>query len=134
MTTQTLPRTSPANAAPAHGAGPVRQIVTLVRRNLIHIKRQPEMLTDVTIQPVMFVLLFAYVFGGSIEIPGVNYKEWLLPGIMAQTMTFSSFIVAIGLNTDIGKGMVDRLRSLPIQRGSLLVARAVSALIHSRVQ
>ncbi|MBP6996094.1 MAG: ABC transporter permease [Phycicoccus sp.] len=133
MTTQTLPRTSPANAAPAHGAGPVRQIVTLVRRNLIHIKRQPEMLTDVTIQPVMFVLLFAYVFGGSIEIPGVNYKEWLLPGIMAQTMTFSSFIVAIGLNTDIGKGMVDRLRSLPIQRGSLLVARAVSALIHSSI-
>ena len=104
-----------------------------MRRNLIHIKRQPEMLTDVTIQPVMFVLLFAYVFGGSIEIPGVNYKEWLLPGIMAQTMTFSSFIVAIGLNTDIGKGMVDRLRSLPIQRGSLLVARAVSALIHSSI-
>ena len=68
----------------------------LVRRNLIHIKRQPEMLTDVTIQPVIFVLLFAFVFGGSITIPGVDYKEWLLPGIMAQTMAFSAFIVAVG--------------------------------------
>ena len=75
------------------------------------------MLTDVTIQPVMFVLLFAFVFGGSINIPGVDYKEWLLPGIMAQTMAFSSFIVAIGLNNDIGKGIVDRFRSLPIGRG-----------------
>lgn len=107
------------------------QVVALVRRNLIHIKRQPEMLTDVTIQPVMFVLLFAFVFGGSITIPGVNYKEWLLPGIMAQTMAFSSFVVAIGLNNDIGKGVVDRLRSLPIRRSSILVARSLSSLVHS---
>ena len=82
-----------ASPTPA-GAGRVRQITTLVRRNLTHIKRQPEMLTDVTIQPVMFVLLFAYVFGGSIQIPGVDYKPWLLPGIMAQTIAFSAFIVA----------------------------------------
>ncbi len=115
------------------GASRIRQITTLVRRNLTHIKRQPEMLTDVTIQPVMFVLLFAYVFGGSIQIPGVDYKPWLLPGIMAQTIAFSSFIVAIGLNTDIGKGMVDRLRSLPIQRSSILVSRSISALIHSSI-
>ena len=62
----------------------------------------------------MFVLLFAFVFGGSINVPGVDYKEWLLPGIMAQTMAFSSFVVAIGLNNDLGKGIVDRFRSLPI--------------------
>ena len=62
------------------GASRLRQILTLVRRNLTHIKRQPEMLTDVTIQPIMFVLLFAFVFGGSIQIPGVDYKPWLLPG------------------------------------------------------
>jgi len=115
------------------GAGRLRQILTLVRRNLTHIKRQPEMLTDVTIQPIMFVLLFAYVFGGSINIPGVDYKPWLLPGIMAQTIAFSAFIVAIGLNTDIGKGMVDRLRSLPIQRSSILVSRSIAALIHSSI-
>ena len=72
MTTQTLPRTSPANAAPAHGAGPVRQIVTLVRRNLIHLKLQPGMLTDVTIQPMLFFLLSAEVFGCAFEFPGLH--------------------------------------------------------------
>ena len=115
------------------GATAPRQIGALVRRNLTHIKRQPEMLTDVTIQPVMFVLLFAFVFGGSIEIPGVDYKEWLLPGIMAQTMAFSSFVVAIGLTSDISKGIVDRFRSLPIGRGSVVVARSLSSLIHSMI-
>ena len=115
------------------GATASRQLGALVRRNLTHIKRQPEMLTDVTIQPVMFVLLFAFVFGGSIDIPGVDYKEWLLPGIMAQTMAFSSFIVAIGLATDIGKGIVDRFRSLPIGRGAVVVARSLSSVIHSMI-
>jgi len=117
----------------ARGASPTRQLGALVRRNLTHIKRQPEMLTDVTIQPVMFVLLFAFVFGGSIDIPGVDYKEWLLPGIMAQTMAFSSFVVAIGLATDIGKGIVDRFRSLPIGRGAVVTARSLSSLIHSMI-
>ncbi|GAA4392872.1 ABC transporter permease [Ornithinibacter aureus] len=115
------------------GATAWRQISALIRRNLTHIKRQPEMLTDVTIQPVMFVLLFAFVFGGSINIPGVDYKEWLLPGIMAQTMAFSSFIVAIGLTSDISKGIVDRFRSLPIGRGSVVIARSLSSLIHSMI-
>jgi ABC transporter DrrB family efflux protein len=115
------------------GANAVRQISALIRRNLTHIKRQPEMLTDVTIQPVMFVLLFAFVFGGSIIIPGVDYKEWLLPGIMAQTMAFSAFIVAIGLTSDISKGIVDRFRSLPIGRGSVVIARSLSSLIHSMI-
>ena len=73
------------------------------------------MLMDVTIQPVMFVLLFAFVFGGSIDVPGAGgYREWLLPGIMAQTIAFASFIVAVGLTADIDKGIVDRMRSLPI--------------------
>lgn len=108
-----------------------RQVGAMVRRNLTHIKRQPEMLTDVTIQPVMFVLLFAYVFGGSIQTPGSSYREWLLPGIMAQTMAFSSFIVAVGLTSDIDKGIVDRFRSLPISRWSVLVGRSLSSLLHS---
>jgi ABC transporter DrrB family efflux protein len=115
------------------GATATRQVRALVRRNLTHIKRQPEMLTDVTIQPVMFVLLFAFVFGGSIAIPGVDYKQWLLPGIMAQTMAFASFVVAIGLATDITKGIIDRFRSLPIGRGSVVVARSLSSLIHSMI-
>ncbi|HNA99201.1 MAG TPA: ABC transporter permease [Marmoricola sp.] len=114
-------------------AGFARQLLALVRRNLIHIKRQPEALTDVTIQPVMFVLLFAYVFGGSIQIPGGSYREWLLPGIMAQTMAFSSFVVAIGLNNDLEKGVIDRFRSLPISRPSVLIARAISSVMHSSI-
>jgi ABC transporter DrrB family efflux protein len=93
----------------------------------------PEMLLDVTIQPVMFVLLFAFVFGGSIAVPGSSYREFLLPGIMAQTMIFSSAVVAIGLTNDLEKGIVDRFKSLPISRSSVLIGRSVSSLIHSSI-
>ncbi|WP_134323162.1 ABC transporter permease [Cumulibacter soli] len=111
-----------------------RQIQTLVRRNLIHIKRQPEMLSDVTIQPIMFVLLFAFVFGGSIQTgSAAGYREWLLPGIMAQTMTFAAFVVAIGLTNDLQKGIIDRFRSLPMSSSAVLVSRSVSSLIHSSI-
>ena len=105
----------------------------VVRRNLIHTRRMPEMLLDVTIQPVMFVMLFAYVFGGSIAVEGSNYREFLVPGIMAQTIAFSAFIVAIGLTNDLEKGIVDRLKSLPIHRASLLLGRSIAALLHSSI-
>ena len=105
----------------------------MVRRNLIHIKRMPELLLDVTIQPVMFVLLFAFVFGGSIAVEGSNYREFLVPGIMTQTIVFAAFIVAIGLTNDLDKGIVDRLKSLPISRASILVGRSISSLIHSSI-
>jgi ABC transporter DrrB family efflux protein len=112
----------------------VRSSMTVVWRNLIHIKRMPEMLLDVTIQPVMFVLLFAYVFGGAIDVPGDgNYREFLLPGIMVQTIVFSSAIVAIGISNDLSKGVVDRLKSLPISRRTVLVGRSISSLIHSSI-
>jgi len=111
-----------------------RSSMTVVWRNLIHIKRMPEMLLDVTIQPVMFVLLFAYVFGGAIDVPGDgNYREFLLPGIMVQTIVFSSAIVAIGISNDLSKGVVDRLKSLPISRQTVLVGRSISSLIHSSI-
>ena len=120
---------------PARPDGPSfgRQISSLVRRNLFHIRRQPENLTDVTIQPVMFVLLFAFVFGGAIAVAGGDYREWLLPGIMAQTMAFSSFIVASGLCNDLNKGIIDRFRTLPIRRASILIARSASSIIHSSI-
>lgn len=111
----------------------VQQSLTVVWRNLLHIRRMPEMLLDVTIQPVMFVLLFAYVFGGSINVPGSNYKEFLLPGIMAQTMVFSSAVVAMGLTNDLQKGIVDRFKSLPMSRSAVLVGRSISSLIHSSI-
>jgi ABC transporter DrrB family efflux protein len=105
----------------------------IVQRNLLHIRRMPEMLMDVTVQPVMFVLLFAFVFGASIDVEGSSYREFLVPGIMAQTIVFSSFIVAIGLVADLQKGFVDRLKALPIPRSSILVGRSISSLIHSMI-
>jgi ABC transporter DrrB family efflux protein len=111
----------------------LQQSLTVVWRNLIHIRRMPEMLLDVTIQPVMFVLLFAFVFGGSISVAGSSYREFLLPGIMAQTMIFSAAVVAIGLTNDLAKGIVDRFRSLPMSRTSVLIGRSISSLIHSSI-
>jgi ABC-2 type transport system permease protein len=93
----------------------------------------PEMLMDVTVQPVVFVLLFAYVFGGAIAVAGASYKEFLLPGIMVQTMVFSSAIVAMGLTSDLQKGIVDRFKSLPVPRSAVLVGRSISSLIHSSI-
>jgi ABC-2 type transport system permease protein len=111
----------------------LRASSTIVWRNLVHIRRMPEMLLDVTVQSVMFVLLFAYVFGGAIAVAGSNYREFLLPGIMVQTMVFSSAIVAMGLTNDLQKGIVDRFKSLPIPRSAVLVGRSISSLIHSSI-
>jgi ABC-2 type transport system permease protein len=133
MTATTL--ASPASRPEQHPPGLVGASLIVVRRNLIHIKRMPEMLLDVTVQSVMFVLLFAYVFGGAISVPGADtdYKEFLVPGIMVQTMVFSSAIVAMGLTNDLQKGIVDRLKSLPVSRQSVLVGRSISSLIHSSI-
>jgi ABC transporter DrrB family efflux protein len=109
-----------------------RQSWIMVKRNMIHTKRMPEMLSDVTVQPIMFVLLFAFVFGASIINPGgTNYREFLLPGIQAQTIVFSAFVVASGITADVEKGIIDRFRSLPISRSSVLIGRSIASLIHS---
>jgi ABC-2 type transport system permease protein len=102
----------------------------IARRSLKHIKRQPEMLTDATIQPIMFVLLFAYVFGGAISVPqGGSYKEFLLGGIFAQTVVFGCFGIAVGLTTDRSTGAIDRFRTLPIARSAVLTGRAMAAVL-----
>ena len=136
MTTTTTPapaRTGRPDRPEVRPPNLVGSSLIVVRRNLIHIKRMPELLLDVTIQPIMFVCLFAFVFGGSIAVAGSSYREFLVPGIMAQTMAFASFIVAIGLTSDLDKGIVDRFKSLPISRSSILVGRSVSSLIHSSI-
>ncbi|MDQ3104773.1 MAG: ABC transporter permease [Actinomycetota bacterium] len=125
--------TKTRSPVPVEHRGLVQQSMTVVWRNLLHIRRMPEMLLDVTIQPVMFTLLFAYVFGGSIAVRGADYREFLLPGIMAQTIVFSCFVVAVGLTNDLAKGIVDRFKSLPMSRASVLVGRSVSSLIHSSI-
>ncbi|CAN3130526.1 ABC transporter permease [Mycobacterium sp. smrl_JER01] len=104
----------------------------MVKRNMIHTKRMPEMLSDVTAQPIMFVLLFAFVFGASItNTGGASYREFLLPGIQAQTIVFSAFVVAAGITADVEKGIIDRFRSLPISRSSVLIGRSIASVIHS---
>jgi len=104
----------------------------IARRGLLHLRRQPEMLTDATIQPIMFVLLFAYVFGGAIAVPGGgSYREFLMGGIFAQTIVFGCFGVALALAHDRGSGAIDRFHSLPIARSTVLSGHAVASLIKS---
>ena len=86
----------------------------VAKRNLINIKRVPDLLVFTTLQPIMFVLLFVYVFGGAIAVKGSNYKEFLIAGIFAQTVIFGSVITGAGLAEDIQKGIIDRFRSLPM--------------------
>ncbi len=101
----------------------------IAQRGLLHMRRQPEALTDATIQPVMFVLLFGFVFGHAIGIEGGSYREFLMGGIMAQTLTFASFNVALSLANDRTNGAIDRFRALPIARGALLGGHAVANTI-----
>ena len=103
----------------------------IAKRNLIKIKRIPDLLIFSTIQPIMFVLLFAYVFGGAISVPGVNYREYLMPGIFVQTVAFGAGVTAIGLADDLQKGIVDRFRSLPMSRAAVLIGRTTSDLINN---
>lgn len=104
---------------------------TISKRNLITIKRVPDLLAGATIFPIMFVLLFAYVFGSAIDTPGVSYREFLIPGIFVQTVAFNAVITGMGLATDIQKGIMDRFRSLPISQSAVLVGRTTSDLVNN---
>jgi ABC transporter DrrB family efflux protein len=107
----------------------VSDTVVLARRNLLRIPRQPDLLIAYTVQPVMFVLLFVYVFGGAIVTPGFDYVDFLMPGIIAQSIAFGGFTTALGLSEDVKKGLIDRFRSLPMSRGAVLFARTVSDIL-----
>nr|WP_042190439.1 ABC transporter permease [Kibdelosporangium sp. MJ126-NF4]CEL19343.1 ABC-type multidrug transport system, permease component [Kibdelosporangium sp. MJ126-NF4]CTQ94858.1 ABC-type multidrug transport system, permease component [Kibdelosporangium sp. MJ126-NF4] len=100
--------------------------MTIARRNLIKIKRVPDLLVFTTVSPIMFVLLFAYVFGSAISIPGVSYREFLMAGIFVQTAVFGATWTGLGLAEDIQKGIVDRFRSLPMARSAVLIGRTTS--------
>jgi ABC-2 type transport system permease protein len=103
----------------------------VAKRNLIRIKRVPEILVWTLMSPIMFVLLFAYVFGGSIAIPGMDYREYLIAGIFAQTVIFGSTFTGAGLAEDMQKGIIDRFRSLPMTRSSVLIGRTVSDIVYN---
>ncbi|HEX5620549.1 MAG TPA: ABC transporter permease [Solirubrobacteraceae bacterium] len=104
----------------------VEDTLVLARRNLMRIPRQPDLLIAYTVQPVMFVLLFVYVFGGAISTPGFDYVDFLMPGIIVQSIAFGGFVTALGLAEDVKKGLIDRFRSLPMSRAAVLMGRTSS--------
>jgi ABC transporter DrrB family efflux protein len=101
----------------------------LARRNLKRIPRQPDLLMAYTIQPVMFTLLFVYVFGGAIDSGEFDYVDFLMPGIIVQSIAFGGFVTALGLSEDVKKGLIDRFRSLPMSRAAVLSARTSSDIL-----
>lgn len=135
--------TTTTAAAPAAAAEPALQVRlrhaaidtwAITRRNLTHIVRQPQLLVFSTIQPVMFVLLFNFVFGGVIESvlpPGIDYIDYLIPGIFVQTVAFGATQTGIGLAEDLSKGVIDRFRSLPMTRSAVLAGRTASDLVRN---
>ena len=105
--------------------------VVIARRNLIGIARTPQLLVFATIQPILFVLLFRYVFGGAIAVPGVSYVDYLIPGIIVQTVVFGATSTAVGLSEDMSKGIIDRFRSLPMSRSAVLGGRTIADLVRN---
>jgi ABC transporter DrrB family efflux protein len=107
----------------------IQDTLTMTRRNLAHVRQIPEKLLDVTVQPVMFVALFAYVFGGVIAVPGSNYREYLIAGIIVQSLGFGIMGPATSIATDLGEGVVDRFRSLPMARSAYLLGNLVAEML-----
>src|SRR3712207_8755283 len=101
--------------------------MVVAKRNLIKIKRVPDLLVFSTLSPIMFVLLFAYIFGSAIEVPGVNYREFLMAGIFVQTVIFGATWTGASLAEDLQKGIIDRFRTLPMSRSAVLIGRAAAA-------
>ena len=101
----------------------------IAERNLIRLPRAPDLLLAFTVQPIMFVLLFRYVFGGAIKTPGYSYVDFLIPGIIVQNIAFGGFVTALGLNEDMNKGLIDRFRSLPMARPAVLAGRTLADVV-----
>ncbi|MBA2637493.1 MAG: ABC transporter permease [Solirubrobacterales bacterium] len=111
----------------------VSDTLVVAERNLVRLPRAPDLIAAFTVQPVMFVLLFAYVFGGAITTPGFDYVDFLLPGIIVQNIAFGGFVTALGLNEDLTKGLIDRFRSLPMARAAVLAGRTLADVVTNTV-
>jgi ABC-2 type transport system permease protein/oleandomycin transport system permease protein len=107
----------------------VSDTLVIAERNLVRLPRAPDLLLAFTVQPVMFVLLFVYVFGGAIVTPGYDYVDFLIPGIIVQNIAFGGFVTALGLNEDLHKGLIDRFRSLPMARPAVLAGRTLADVV-----
>src|SRR5215212_9302905 len=103
--------------------------LVIAERNLVRLPRAPDLLIAFTVQPVTFVLLFVYVFGGAISTPGYEYVDFLIPGIIVQNIAFGGFVTALGLNEDVQKGLIDRFRSLPMARAAVLAGRTLADVV-----
>ncbi|MFD7098952.1 ABC transporter permease [Streptomyces xanthophaeus] len=132
------PSPAPDLAAPRPRGGVVQGVndsLVIAKRNLIRMSRIPEMIIFGVIQPVMFVVLFSYVFGGSISVDGntspAAYREFLMAGIFAQTVTFATAGAGAGIADDMHKGLIDRFRSLPMARGAVLTGRTLADLVQT---
>jgi ABC transporter DrrB family efflux protein len=122
-------------AAPAREAGArpiafhvLRDTFAVMQRNLIGYRRVPQLLVFSTIQPVIFVLMFRYVFGGAIRVPNGSYVDFLMPGIFVQTVVFGSIATAIGLAADMKSGLMERFHALPMARSAVLTGRTLADL------
>jgi ABC-2 type transport system permease protein len=135
MTTITADLVTPA--ARPHTTGVWRRasdVLVLTGRNLVHIAREPLQLSDVTIQPVLFTLLFVYVFGAGVVLPdGGSYKDFAIAGLLALNLTTSSMGTAVGLTTDLNSGVIDRFRTLPMWRAAVLVGRSIADLLTAMI-
>ena len=107
----------------------VSDTLVIAERNLVRLPRAPDLLLAFTVQPIMFVLLFRYVFGGAIRTPGFSYVDFLIPGIIVQNIAFGGFVTALGLNEDVHKGLIDRFRSLPMARPAVLAGRTLADVV-----
>ena len=114
--------TTPRRSAPLRF---VRDCLLLTARSLRSIPRVPERLLDVTIQPIVFILLFLYVFGSAIHVPGISYKDYLFPGIIGQSLAFSVIGAGVATSNDLREGVVDRFRSLPINRLAIITSQVL---------
>ena len=133
MTTTTIAPVAVARPRSSRGwSGPLSDVWAMTRRALVHISREPMQLSDVTLQPLLFTFLFAYLFGGAIPFPGGgSYVDYLLAGILALNLVTSTMGTAVGLSTDLNEGMIDRFRALPMWRSAVLVGRSVADLFTS---
>jgi ABC-2 type transport system permease protein/oleandomycin transport system permease protein len=109
----------------------VDDTVMVAWRNLVKMKRMPQLVVFATIQPIMFVLLFRFVFGGAISTPGLPYIDYLMPGIFVQTIAFGSMQTGVGLAEDLRAGLIERFRALPMARSAVLAGRTIADLVRN---
>ncbi|MBO0685100.1 MAG: ABC transporter permease, partial [Candidatus Dormibacteraeota bacterium] len=111
----------------------LRDVYVVTKRNLVHIAREPMQLSDVTVQPVLFTLLFVYVFGSGVPVPGGTYASFAIAGLLLLNLTTSSMGTAVGLTSDLSTGVIDRFRTLPMWPAAVLVGRSLTDVLTAAV-